>query len=105
MTEDKPIACSLGAGVLEQRLATIAAVGADSLLSHHLEGDRHLLQFHADPDTRQRLEEIVIAESECCPFLALALSEEDGQLTLSIAGPEEAKTVADQLAAAFAAGR
>lgn len=101
MTEDKPVACSLGTGDLEQRLAAVAEIGADSLISRNIEGDRHLLRFHADADTRQRLEAIVAAEAECCAFLDLSLREEGGELVLSIAAPKDARAVADELAGAF----
>jgi hypothetical protein len=88
MSADEPIACSLGAADLEQRLVAIAAVG-------------HLLRFPADGATRRRLEEIVAAEAQCCAFLDLSLSEEGGELLLSIAAPRDAQAVADGFAAAF----
>lgn len=101
MADDIPIACSLGAGDLAQRLTEIGEVGADSLISREADGDRHLLRFRADADSRRRLEEIVAAEAECCAFLDLALSERDGELVLSIAAPSDAKAIADGLAEAF----
>lgn len=103
MNTDTPIACALGAGDLEQRLVTIAAIGADSLISRETDGTRHLLHFRADDATRRRLEEIVAAEAECCVFLDLSLSQRDGELVLSIAAPGDGQAVADGLAAAFGA--
>jgi hypothetical protein len=102
MANDAPIACSLGAGDLEQRLIKIAKVGADSLSSREAEGDRHLLRFRDDTDTRRRLEQIIAAEAVCCAFLDLALSEDDGELVLSIAAPQDAQALANGLARAFA---
>jgi hypothetical protein len=102
MTEDKPVACSLGAVELEQRLAAIAEVGAEGLISRDLEGERHLLRFRSNAATRQRLEAIVAAEAECCSFLDLSLKEEEGELVLSIAAPRAGQSVADELAEAFA---
>ncbi len=101
MANESPIACSLGAGELEQRLAEIAAVGSMSLISRAREGDRHLLRFRADATTRQRLEAIVAAEAACCSFLELTLSEEAGELVLSISAPKDAEAVAAGLAEAF----
>jgi hypothetical protein len=103
MTEQNPVACSLGASALQQRLATIAAVGGDGLIERSTDRGRHLLRFHSDETTRRRLEEIVAAEAECCSFLDLSLEEQDGALVLSIAAPEAGQAVADELAAAFAA--
>ncbi len=102
MTEDKPIACSLGASALEQRLAAIADIGADSLVSRETRGDQRLLCFRSSDETRQRLEAIVAAEAECCSFLDLSLIEKDGELILSIAAPEAGQAIADELAEAFA---
>jgi hypothetical protein len=89
MTEEKPVACSLGPRDLEERLAAIAVIGADSLLRSETDGERHLLHFRSDPTTRRRLEELIAAEAECCPFLAFELSEQAGgelRLTVSQAG-------------------
>ena len=97
-----PIACSLGAGALEQRLAVIAEIGADGLLSRQAEDDRHLLRFRKDPATRQRLEEIIAAEAECCSFIDLSLQEEADELVLSIAATRDGQALADGLAGAFA---
>lgn len=105
MTKDKPIACSLGSGALEQRLAAIAEIGADSLVSREIKGDQHLLRFRSDDGTRRRLEGIVAAEAECCSFLDLSLTEEGGKLVLSIAAPEAGQSVADELAGMFAGMR
>jgi hypothetical protein len=102
MTEDTMATCSLSSDALKQRLAAIAEIGSDSLISHDIEGGRHLLRFRANATTRQRLEGIVAAEAECCSSLALSLSEDDGALVLSIAAPRNAKALADGLAGAFA---
>lgn len=97
-----PVACSLGAGALEQRLAAIAEIGADCLISRDAESDRHLLCFRADATTRKRLEEIVAAEAECCSFLELSLDRRGDKLMLAIAAPRQAQALADGLVEAFA---
>lgn len=101
MTDALPIACSLDAGDLKQRLAAIAEIGAESLLGRETDGGRHLLRFRSDAETRRRLEEIVAAEAECCSFLDLTLEERSDELILSVAAPENGQAVADELAAAF----
>ncbi len=101
MTDSPPIACSLDARDLEQRLAAIAEIAESSLIGHVTDG-HHLLRFRSDAETRKRLEEIVAAEAECCSFLDLRLEERGGELTLSIASPPNGQAVADALAAAFA---
>lgn len=102
MAEGTPIACSLSASDLRQRLDEIAEVGANSLIEHSADGERHLLRFRSDPETRRRLEAIVTAEAQCCSFLDLSLAEEDGELVLSVSAPQDGQPIADELAAAFA---
>jgi len=102
MTDPAPATCSLGPGALEQRLAAIAEIGADSLISRDVEGGRHLLRFRADATTRRRLEEIVAAEAECCSSLELSLDQEGDELVLAIAAPRQAQALAGGLAGAFA---
>lgn len=101
MTRSAPIACSLAADDLRQRLDEIAAVGAESLVARDSDGLRHTLCFHSDPQTRRRLERIIAAEAECCSFLSLTLVEQKGELILILEAPEDGRSVADGLAGAF----
>jgi hypothetical protein len=101
VTDNLPIACFLGADALGRRLAEIAAVGSASLLSRDREGATRVLRFRDDPLTRRRLEEIVVAESRCCPFLDLELNDETDGPTLRIGAPAHAAALADELALAF----
>jgi hypothetical protein len=101
LSEALPVACSLSAGDLKQRLSAIGEIGDESLTGQATEAGRHLLRFRSDPASRKRLAEIVAAETECCSFLDLALEEHDGELILSITAPEDGQAVADELAAAF----
>jgi hypothetical protein len=105
MNDTQPVACTLGAGDLQQRLSTIAQIGADSLTGRTLENGRHVLRFRSDELTRQRLDDIVAAEVECCAFLDLSLADDDRELVLTIAAPADAAPVADDLALAFAGDR
>jgi hypothetical protein len=100
----KPIACSLGASDLQQRLDEIAELGTASLIGRDTAAGKHTLHFRPDPTTRRRLEEIVAAEAECCSFLDLKLTEHEGELILTLAAPEDGQPIADELAAAFAGG-
>jgi hypothetical protein len=101
MAEELPIACSLDVSGLEQRLAEIGALGAESLVSRERERDRHLLRFRNEPGTRDRLEAIIAAEAECCAFLELSLTQEDGLLVLTVAAPADGRRTAEGLADAF----
>jgi hypothetical protein len=103
MKDETPIACSLGASELNERLKAIAEIGASSLISRRIEGRNRVLRFRRNATTRGLLEGIVAAEAECCSFLELSLHEQDDELVLSIAAPEDGRAVADELALAFGA--
>ena len=59
------------------------------------------LRFRANGDTRARLEAIVAAEAECCPFLNMDLREEAGALVLEIRAPQGAEPVVAEMVSAF----
>ena len=100
MTEP-PIACSLDQNALEARLAAAAEVGSAGLVSREQVAGRYILRFRADPEIRGRLEEIVNAERECCPFLNIGLEERADELELAIEAPAGGEETAAALAAAF----
>ena len=95
---DLPLACSLDAPALAERLAEMRALGEDALIAAEPDG---VVRFRATPDTRRRLERIVAAEAECCAFLDLRIAEAGGELRLVVSGPAEAEPVVDGLVRAF----
>ena len=102
MTDTDPIACSLDGGELEARLRTVREAGQATLISREATSRGHLLRFKPEPAIRARLEEIVGAERQCCPFLSLTLEEIDDKILLSIEVPPGGEPTAAGLAAAFA---
>jgi len=102
VTDPKPIACTLGAGDLRQRLEEVAALGAESLIGYESRDGVRTLRFRRAKGTRSRLEQIVAAEARCCPFLDLEIGERDGELLLTIATSEGGEPTAEALALAFA---
>lgn len=97
------IACTLTGDELPRRLGEIRALGRNALLSVE-RGEAHAtLHFRAGGATREELERIVAAESRCCSFLELRLSDERATLRLEIAGPPGAEPVLRQLVDEFAA--
>jgi hypothetical protein len=100
MSPDTPIACSLSADELPQRLAEIRAIGKDALVSVRPDGT---LRFRAGESTRRRLEAIIAAESQCCAFLGFELNADEGELALTIVAPDGAEPIAADLVDAFAA--
>jgi hypothetical protein len=100
MTDETPIACSLSAAELPRRLAQMAEIGSDALLSVGPDGT---MRFRDEGATRERLEALAAAESECCSFLRFELGRGSGELSLSIHAPEGAEPLARELVDAFAA--
>lgn len=104
MNTETAVACSLDAGQLQERLAAINEIGARSLTSRTVEGNRNLLRFRRSRKTRRQLEAIVAAEAHCCSFLDLSLRDEGEDIVLSISAPSHAKEIGDQLADSFESG-
>jgi hypothetical protein len=89
MTEGMPNveqapSCSLQGRELQERVGEIVALGAEVLLSQEADGDHQILRFRNDPETRRRLEGLVAAESECCPFLDLSLKTDGAEIVLTV---------------------
>jgi hypothetical protein len=101
MPNELPIACTLNATDFRQRLAEMAAVGSAALLDADHDGRRARLRF-AD-GVRDRVDAIVAAESSCCAFLDMDVTEEAGAVVLSIAAPEGAELVLEELVDSFRA--
>lgn len=91
-----PIACTLTADEIPDRLAQWAAVRANATVAS-IPGGRRLVLTDVD---RQTLEALVDAERGCCGFLTLTLAEggTEGELILDITGPAEADPVIEALA-------
>lgn len=87
MTDRPPIACSLGPDDLRRRLEEIAVLTDESLTSSGTADDAQVFRFRADTKTRRRLEELVAAESECCPWLDLDLTQGEDEMVLKVAAP------------------
>jgi hypothetical protein len=103
MTE-LPLACSLSGNDQVHRLREMASL-SDRVLAVHPKGDRGArVDFRGDMETKSRLERIVDAERECCPFLELALSDHGSKLAVSIGGPEGAEPVIQEIVRAFSRG-
>jgi hypothetical protein len=82
---DIPIACSLPSGELERRLAWIRRVTASSLLSHHRDGTVLRLQYRVE--AMSELQQIVLRERECCPFLEFSLRLSTSAAHLTVHAP------------------
>jgi hypothetical protein len=101
MPAELPIACSLNASELPARLDEMAALGRAALIDARTEPTRAQLRFAAGIGVRARVEAIVAAESECCAFLDMRVSDEPDSVVLTIDAPEDAELVLAELVDAF----
>ena len=79
----------------------MADLGRTALLGARTEGGRAVLRFAARSGVREHVERIVAAESQCCAFLAMQVTDAPDEVVLSITAPEGAEPVLDELVDAF----
>lgn len=100
--KDAPIACSLSAGAFETRIAAIAELNRDALRTHE-RNDLTLILTYA-PEARDRVNDMVRREQECCGFLDFAVTEEGCAVQVRVVAPEEARIAAESLYDEFITG-
>ena len=96
-----PIACSLGAGDFQARVALIAALNARALRSHRR--NDLILHLTYSPDAADAVREMVAKEQACCAFLDFAVRQDSAGLQLTITAPEEAREAVELVFEPFAA--
>jgi hypothetical protein len=98
-----PIACTLDRAKMRQRGKDIRALGRAALMSVE-RGERHVvIHFRSDPEIRERVEELVAAESECCAFLDFTIAHERDATVVTIVSPPYGVPVMHELASLFSA--
>jgi hypothetical protein len=90
---EAPIACTLEAGQLGDRVELIATLTADALVSQQPIAGGVRSHFRAAVGLEQRLRDLIEAESRCCPFLHFALTRDISAWILDITGPPDAQPV------------
>ena len=101
MSTDLPIACSLDATELTARVAAMTALGRDALIDARCEPGRAELRFAGRDGVRRRVEAIVAAEAQCCPFLDMDVRDEPDAVVLRITAPAAADPVLGALVDGF----
>lgn len=91
-TTDNPIACTLSAGDVQERLRWIRRITTDSLTDHRVADGTLLLTYRHE--AWPELREIVAKEQQCCAFLKFSLRELADGVELEIQAPEGADTSA-----------
>lgn len=93
--QEKPIACSLGAGDYRERLAWIAELNARNLRRQRRSGLR--LELAYGTAVAEDLRELIRREEACCGFLTFRLQQKHDSLLLVITAPETARSMLDSV--------
>ncbi|MGH8573832.1 MAG: hypothetical protein ACREX8_14850 [Gammaproteobacteria bacterium] len=101
MPDETPIACTLAVDDRPVRIAAARELGERALVGVDVQDRRALLRFDGE---RERVEELVAAESECCAFFEFAPTADDEKTELVILAPEGAEPLLRGLVAAIVAG-
>ena len=92
-TDQQPIACTLTAAGLRDRLAWIATLNRDALRGY----DRAdlTLRLRYVPQAVQQVRKLMTQEQACCAFLTFEMHTEPDAVTLMITVPEEVRSIVD----------
>ena len=92
---DLPIACTLTADAMTDRLAFIDTLSNDALIARETTESGLRVRLRDGEDVERRVRELIAAESSCCAFLRFDLERTDGELVLAIDGSDDARPVID----------
>jgi len=101
MPAELPIACSLSATELPERLAEMAALGRAALVDAVADTTRAQLRFSAGAGVGERVRAIVAAEARCCTFLTMRVTHDRDTVVLTVDAPAGAELVLAGLVDAF----
>jgi hypothetical protein len=93
---ETPIACSLRGDDLRRRQRRLGdALQRAVALERSPSGVT--AAFASDPELEAELRALARAESECCPFLRIAVRRAGEMLVFEVVGPAEARPVIDEM--------
>jgi hypothetical protein len=85
-----PKSCSLAPSEGAARAAELRELARRALRTRERDDARVLLRYRAEEGVAAAVEDLARRERECCPFLDISVSVDDGEVTLAIeAAPED----------------
>lgn len=95
-----PILCTLNDAAFRERESAVLQKMKAAVVDANETDDGYAFRFHSDDDSFAMLNEFMVLERRCCPFLdfKLTLPRGWGDIHLELTGPEGAK---DFIAANF----
>lgn len=102
MVRDTPIVCTLNDAEFRERERNVLQTIKASMLSTDETDSGYAFRFPSDDASFAALNEFIVLERRCCPFLdfKLTIPRGLGEIRLELSGPEGAKEfIADNFAA------
>ena len=85
-----PKSCSLAPSEGAARAAELRELARRALRTRERSDARVLLRYRAEAGVAAAVEDLARRERECCPFLDISVSVDDGEVTLAIgAAPDD----------------
>ena len=91
------LACSFSASAAAERADRWRVLIDTELLDRTPTAAGQRLAFRPRPAVAVELDELVAAESECCPFMTLTVERADERLILDIEAPPEALAIVETM--------
>jgi MerR family transcriptional regulator, copper efflux regulator len=101
MPHETPIACTLSADDRSARLAAAHELGERALVGLDVHDRRAVLRFHGECG---RVDDLVAAERECCPFFEFATARDGDETELEIRTPAGGEPLLRALVAGIVGG-
>ena len=94
-SDDIPVACCLSSTELREREATLLAQFRSAVIETEELRDGYAFRVPGDGKWIELIAELIVAERECCPFLAfeVAALPNMGPVIVRVTGPAGAKEV------------
>lgn len=89
------VACTLGAGEMREREEEFRTRLLDRITTAQETEDGYA--FALPPTSIDAVREFVALESECCGFMTFTVEERDGQIWLTLSGPEGTKDLVREI--------
>ena len=92
-SDDMPVACCLTSAELREREATLLAQFRSAVIGIEELRDGYIFRVPGDGKWIELIAELIVAERECCPFLAfeVAALPNMGPVIVRVTGPAGAK--------------
>lgn len=85
---EQHLACTLSGPELVERIQEWASV-ASHAKSRHVEEGRVVSVYPSDPRLLERMQELIAAEAECCPFLHFDIQQEAEEMIVELRVPKD----------------